>query len=117
MGRRAKDYDEKQLHIGNFNLKELQKYIDENNISDINATMLQVMAKLSNEYINQLETNGLSEKSMIPKNLLSTFQLINKILKDNNLTLEKKCVNTPKEKEKDGIELLIDNLNKVKDAV
>lgn len=117
MGRRAKDYDEKQLHIGSFNLKELQKYIQENNISDINATMLQVMAKISNEYINQLETNGLSEKSMIPKNLLSTFQLINKILKDNNLTLEKKCVNTPKEKEKDGIELLIDNLNKVKDAV
>ena len=54
---------------------------------------------------------------MIPKNLLSTFQLINKILKDNNLTLEKKCVNTPKEREKDGIEMLIDNLNKVKDAV
>lgn len=117
MGRRAKDYDEKQLHIGSFNLKQLQKFISENNISDINATMLEVMAKLSNEYINQLEANGLNEKSMIPKNLLSTFQLINKILKDNNLTLEKKCVSVPKEKEKDGIELLIDNLNKVKDAV
>lgn len=99
MGRRSRDYDSKQLHIGNFNLKELQKYIDDNNISDINATMLQVMAKISNEYINQLETNGLNEKSMIPKNLLSTFQLINKILKDNNLTLEKKmCEHTKGER-------------------
>ena len=73
--------------------------------------MITIVTKTRKEKINHFGGKKMKKK------LLSTFQLINKILKDNNLTLEKKCVNTPKEKEKDGIELLIDNLNKVKDAV
>ena len=115
MGRRSKDYENKQAHIGSFNIKELQKYIKENNISDINATMLMILAKLSNEYLQSIENEGVlyhyttadnlprTKRNQLIDSIIPTFTMISKILKDNNLTLEKKCVNTPKEKEKDGM--------------
>ena len=130
MGRRSKDYENKQAHIGSFNIKELQKYIKENNISDINATMLMILAKLSNEYLQSIENEGVlyhyttadnlprTKRNQLIDSIIPTFTMISKILKDNNLVLEKKCVSTEEKKEeKDGLELLIDNLNKFKDAV
>ena len=69
MGRRSKDYENKQTNIGSFNIKELQKYIKENNISDINATMLMILAKLSNEYLQSIENEGVLYHYMTARNV------------------------------------------------
>lgn len=106
------------MKINKFNIKQIKEYSEENDLSSINSTMLIILAKLCNEYLNTLEEEGIMihsisregndrvNKNKIIDSIIPTFSMISKILKDNNLVLSKKT----NEEEKDEFQILINNL-------
>ena len=91
------------MKIGKFNLKEIKKYTEEEGLSDINQTMIIIIAKLVNEYLGQIEKEGVlvdfltregtkKKKNPLIDSILPSFNQIGKILKDNNLVLAKKAI-------------------------
>lgn len=94
----------KNMKIGKFNVKEIQKYADENELSSINSTMLSILTTMVNEYLKAIEKEGVLieyqsregdkriKKNQLVDNVIPTFSMISKILKDNNLVLGKKVV-------------------------
>ena len=89
------------MKIGKFKIKELQSYCESNKLSDINTNMLMILAKLANEYLSALENEGVlykyvtreglnrTKKNGLIDNIIPTFSMISKILKDNSLVLPK----------------------------
>ena len=89
------------MKIGKFNIKNLTQYCADNKLSDVNTNMLIILAKLANEYLSALETEGVlykyitreglnrTKKNGLIDNIIPTFSMISKILKDNSLVLPK----------------------------
>lgn len=114
----------KYMRIGKFKIKELQNYIETNKLSEVNSTMLIILAKLANEYLAALEEEGVlnkyttreglsrTKKNALIDNIIPTFSMIAKILKDNNLVIPKQVIE--EKEEKSEIENLLDNLNNMK---
>lgn len=114
----------KYMRIGKFKIKELQNYIETNKLSEVNSTMLIILAKLANEYLSALEEEGVlnkyttreglsrTKKNALIDNIIPTFSMIAKILKDNNLVIPKQAIE--EKEEKSEIENLLDNLNNMK---
>lgn len=112
------------MRIGKFKIKELQNYIETNKLSEVNSTMLIILAKLANEYLAALEEEGVlnkyttreglsrTKKNALIDNIIPTFSMIAKILKDNNLVIPKQVIE--EKEEKSEIENLLDNLNNMK---
>lgn len=112
------------MRIGKFKIKELQNYIETNKLSEVNSTMLIILAKLANEYLAALEEEGVlnkyttreglsrTKKNALIDNIIPTFSMIAKILKDNNLVIPKQAIE--EKEEKSEIENLLDNLNNMK---
>lgn len=92
------------MKIGKFNIKALQKYIEDNNLSEVNSSMLLILAKLANSYLATLEEEGIlykyttseglprTKKNSLVDSIIPTFSMISKILKDNSLVLPKNAM-------------------------
>lgn len=114
----------RNMKIGKFKIKELQNYIETNKLSEVSSTMLIILAKLANEYLSALEDEGVlnkyvtreglnrTKKNALIDNIIPTFSMIAKILKDNNLVIPKQVLE--EKEEKSEIETLLDNLNNMK---
>lgn len=92
------------MKIGKFNIKGLQSYIEENKLSEVNSSMLLILAKLANSYLDAVEKEGVlykyttaeglprTKKNSLIDSLIPTFSMISKILKDNSLVLPKNAM-------------------------
>lgn len=110
------------MKIGKFNVKALQKYIDDNKLSEVNSSMLIILAKLANSYLAALEDEGIlykyvtaeglprTKKNSLVDSIIPTFSMISKILKDNSLVLPKNAMDD----DNDEFNNLMDSLKKPK---
>lgn len=90
------------MKIGKFNIKDIQEYTANNDLSSINSTMLIILTTMVNQYLQVVEKEGIMikyksregadryKKNQVVDNIIPTFSMIAKILKDNNLVLGKK---------------------------
>ena len=109
----------KKMKINKFNLKNLTKYAEQEGLSEINTTMIQVVATMVNEYLKNIEQEGVlidtinssgarvKKKNALIDSILPSFNLLGKILKDNNLVLAKKQLDEEGDKFKDMIQNLM----------
>lgn len=101
-----------------FNLKDIQNYAKECELSGINQTMLTILISMVNEYLAAIEKEGVLveyttreglkriKKNQLIDNIIPTFSIISKILKDNNLVVGKKQV----DEKSDEFNELINNI-------
>ena len=101
-----------------FNLKDIQQYAKESDLSGINQTMLTILISMVNEYLSAIEKEGVLteyttreglkrvKNNQLIDNVIPTFSMISKILKDNNLVVAKKNV----DEQTDEFNQLINNI-------
>lgn len=111
----------KKLKINKFNLKNISKYTEEEGLNEINKTMIQVVTTMVNEYLKNIEEEGViidtfnsngnsvKKKNALIDSILPSFNLLGKILKDNNLVLAKKVIDEEGDKFNDLMNRIITN--------